>query len=102
MRKIIIASILFISLHSCGKEDIKGLVVDKKHIPSYTWTRIVPIYNGKGYSYIPQTNTEPDKYILIVHDSLNHKVTVDKELYDSASIGDTIFRSNNIVSHQKK
>lgn len=101
MMKWVICIVAMLVFASCKKEDVKGVVIEKMHKSSYTYTTTIPMYNGKTTTMIPHINHVPDKWILIVQDSIIHEISVSHDLYNTISVGDSLFRISKKVMYKK-
>ena len=100
--KRVICIVVILVFASCKKEDIKGVVIEKIHQKSYTYTTIIPMNAGKTTMMIPHTNHVPDKWILIVQDSITHDISVSYESYNIIAVGDSLFRINKKVMYKNQ
>ena len=92
-------ALLLSALASCNRGPDSGLIVDKHYEPERTYFSLLPVYNGKSFSYIPVTNYDGEDFILVIQATkrdgiIYRNVYVSPECYYSSEIGETWQRSN--------
>ena len=89
---LLVCILMCIVLTGCQKVEreetmkVRATVTDRSHTVSYT--TLIPIYNGKTHSYIPQFH--PATYHVTVSYGDIYYTFNNQELYNSVQVGDTV------------
>ena len=88
MLKRIVAILVLVILAGCGGKEYKEVIVGKKFIDGYMW--FMPLPAGNSIILMPQTVS--DEWHVFTE---NHNVTVTRETYELAEVGDTLIVTKN-------
>lgn len=97
MKKIVLLFIM-VTLASCEQRDIKGVIIGKDVMAGTQYMQFV----SSDDIAVPIVANCPAQWILLVKDSTYHKVRVERDIWDKARIGDSLFRLNGIVQTVSK
>lgn len=95
--KYVLYFFVVLMMLSCDKQDLKGVLIKKYHIPNRPYT----YFMQSGKSLIPITQVIPEEWVIVIHDSIKRDLSVDKELWVNSQVGDTVYRKNGALSFEK-
>lgn len=102
MKKIalVLLLILMIAVLTSCAQLTSGTCVDKKYVPAHTTRGLQPVWTGKVMINIPRTFHHSEQWQILVeganddNELVQEWWTVDKEKWESISIGDKVENAN--------